>query len=213
MEKLSTLISGFCSCIKSVSLINNSRWLKAEGKISGFLKSTKWSGCEYKCLTTSVVWWLNFKGLGSSSRNFNSFVFDQYRNYNNNIYVCIPHYIVPDVLVCPYIWNDLRSYVFYEWESVEQVLSDIFEKSFAILFLVVLTFHQGKACKEEFFEYQSSFLACFFWRSVFITFVEKYFDLFVCKPVRVSITTKTGFNMLKFFVDHLVWAANLVGTM
>jgi len=70
LEKLSTLISGFCSCIKSVSLINNSWWLKAEAKISGFLKSTKWSGCEYKCLTTSVFWWLDFKGLCSSSRNF-----------------------------------------------------------------------------------------------------------------------------------------------
>jgi len=70
VEKLSTLISGCCSCIKSVSLINNSRWLKAESKISGFLKSTKWSGCEYKCLTTSVLWWLDFKGLYSSSRNF-----------------------------------------------------------------------------------------------------------------------------------------------
>ena len=29
VEKLSALISGCCSCIKSVSLINNSRWLKA----------------------------------------------------------------------------------------------------------------------------------------------------------------------------------------
>jgi len=83
------------------------------------------------------------------------------------------------------------------------VLSDIFEKSFAILFLVVLTFHQGKACKEEFFEYQSSFLACFL-KECFITIVEKYFDLFVYKLVRVSIAMKTRFNMLKFFVDQLV---------
>jgi len=70
VEKLSTLILGCCSCIKSVSLINNSRWLKPEAKISGFLKSTKWVGCEYKCLTTSIFWWLDFKGLCSSSRNF-----------------------------------------------------------------------------------------------------------------------------------------------
>jgi len=41
VEKLSALISGCCSCIKSVSSINNSRWLKAEAKISGFLKTTK----------------------------------------------------------------------------------------------------------------------------------------------------------------------------
>ena len=68
MEKLSPLFSVCCSCIKSVSLINNLRWLKAEAKISGFLKSTKWSGCEYKCFTTSVFWWLDFKGLCSSSQ-------------------------------------------------------------------------------------------------------------------------------------------------
>jgi len=60
-------------------------------------------------------------------------------------------------------------------------------------------FRQGRAGKEEFFECQSSFLA--FFRSVFITFVEKYFDLLVYKPVRVSITKKTGINILELFVD------------
>jgi len=40
-----------------ISLVINSQWLKAEAKISEFLKSTKLSGCDYKCLTTSVVWW------------------------------------------------------------------------------------------------------------------------------------------------------------
>jgi len=38
-------------------------------------------------------------------------------------------------------------------------------------------------------------------RSVFSTFVEKYFDLLVYKPVRVSIAKKTGLNILEFFVD------------
>jgi len=37
VAKLFTLISGCWSYIKSVSLINNSQWLKAEAKISGFL--------------------------------------------------------------------------------------------------------------------------------------------------------------------------------
>jgi len=32
-------------------------------------------------------------------------------------------------------------------------------------------------------------------------FVEKYFDLLIYKPVGVSIVKKTGFNILKFFVD------------
>jgi len=32
-------------------------------------------------------------------------------------------------------------------------------------------------------------------------FVEKYFDLLVYKPVRVSSAKETGLNMLKFFVD------------
>ena len=70
VEKLSTLISGCCSCIRSVSLINNSRSLKADAEISRFLKSMKWSGYVYKCLTTSVVWWFDFLGLCSSRRNF-----------------------------------------------------------------------------------------------------------------------------------------------
>jgi len=52
-------------------------------------------------------------------------------------------------------------YVFYEWETAVHVLSSIFEKRFAILFLVVVMFHQCRACKEELFECQSSFLACF----------------------------------------------------
>jgi len=60
-------------------------------------------------------------------------------------------------------------------------------------------FRQGRAGKEEFFECQSSYLACF--RSVFITFVEKYFDLFVYKPVRVSIAKETGFSILELFVN------------
>jgi len=64
-------------------------------------------------------------------------------------------------------------------------------------------FHQGKACIEEFFEYQSSYLACFL-KECFITFVKKYFYLPVYKPVQVSIAKKTGFNMLKFFVGQLV---------
>jgi len=37
-----------------------------------------------------------------------------------------------------------------------------------------------------------------------MTFVKKYFYLPVNKPVRVSIAKKTGFNMLKLFVDQLV---------
>jgi len=40
-------------------------------------------------------------------------------------------------------------------------------------------------------------------RSVFITFVEKYFDVFVYKPVRVSTAKETGFNILEFFVTGL----------
>jgi len=37
-----------------------------------------------------------------------------------------------------------------------------------------------------------------------MTFVKKYFYLPVYKPVRVSIAKKTGFNMLKLFVDQLL---------
>ena len=49
--------------------------------------------------------------------------------------------------------------------------------------------------------------------SVFIMFVEKYFDLLIYKPVGVSIVKKTGFDMLKFSVDQLVWVANLVKSL
>jgi len=52
----------------------------------------------------------------------------------------MPHCIVLDVLACPCTLNGLQLYVFYEWETDGQVLSDIFEKSFTILFLVVVMF-------------------------------------------------------------------------
>jgi len=65
----STLISGGCSCIMCL-FINNLWWFNTEANISGFLKTTKWSGGEYECLTSLAVWWLDFKGLCSSKWNF-----------------------------------------------------------------------------------------------------------------------------------------------
>jgi len=67
--------------------------------------------------------------------------------------------------MCLLLLTDLRSYVFYEWETVDQVLSDTFSEKFSDVFsekfrnafFGLLMFHPDKADKEEFFMYQSSF--------------------------------------------------------
>ena len=64
---------GCCSCIRSVSVINNSRYLKAEAK----------------------------KRIVHPGESSNFLEFVQYKNDHTTIQIYIPHCIVPDVLACP----------------------------------------------------------------------------------------------------------------
>ena len=75
VEKLSTLISGCCCCIKTVSLINKSRWLKAEAKISRNL---------FLVASLLVVMCISSRFLTS---RYLSLPFYE-RNFCRNVFVC-----------------------------------------------------------------------------------------------------------------------------
>jgi len=87
---------------------------------------------------------LSLSNIGFTTRRF------EFIQYIASLNMCLL------VLVLKMISNRLCSMN----EIVEQVLSNCIEKN-RNSFLVVVMFHQRRACTKEFFEYQSCFLACF----------------------------------------------------
>ena len=73
-------------------------------------------------------------------------------------------------------------------------------------------FHEKRARKEGFSEWQLCFLDLFL-NNCFCDVCQKYFVLFVYKSAQVSILKKLKFNILKFLLYQLIRVASFIEVM